>query len=408
MSEKDRITLDEVIASAGRQLRAEFAEIQKCNPHAAERGTEAEETLKEFLRQKLPRRFDVASGMAIGENDQISRQTDVIIYDAMNSPVYRTGSRVQILPRDNVAAVVEVKSKLNKEELRDTASKIADVKRIKATPLCGVDQPVTFSDIITTSVLGCVFAFDSYTSLETLSENLKEINSQQSDTSLWIDLVVVLDKGCISYALQPIFQRDFIGWLAGSSGNDFAVPPLYVHLVQSEFGDRTLNHFFVRLITHLTFFRKISGVDLMTLFRASRFAAQTIQGYQYNLKRELVEAEASHHAGAFQNPKVRFNLYSAQTKKFVDQVCRLTWQDGAVLTFSVSINPMLLFARFLSELKLKGQLLENKCGNATVWTSSVLPISEEKFIEIAENLHPSVTSRRDSADDNPPPLSIES
>lgn len=123
------ISLNEIISSAGRQLREDFAEIQKCNPHAAERGSEAEETLKEFLTKKLPRRFDVASGIVIGGENQISRQTDVIIYDAMNSPVYRTGSRLQILPRDNVACVIEVKSKINKDELKDAASKIADVKK---------------------------------------------------------------------------------------------------------------------------------------------------------------------------------------------------------------------------------------------------------------------------------------
>jgi len=241
---RNPINLDEIISSAGRQLREDFAEIQKCNPHAAERGSEAEETLKQFLREKLPRRFDVASGIVIGSDNQISRQTDVIIYDAMNSPVYRAGSRLQILPRDNVACVIEVKSKLNKDELKDAASKIADVKAIKATPICGADQPVTFSAIISTNVLGCVFAFDSYTSMETLAENLKEINSAQ-DSSLWVDLVVVLDKGYTGYALQPIFQQDFIGWLAGSLDDDFMIPPLYVHLVQSEMGERALNHFFV-------------------------------------------------------------------------------------------------------------------------------------------------------------------
>src|SRR5262249_32557239 len=162
------------------------------------------------------------------KHDQVSRQTDVIVYDAMNSPVYRTGSRVEILPRDNVAAVIEVKSKLNKHELKDAALKIAGVKSIKATPLCGADQPVTFSDIITTSILGCVFAFDSSTSLKTLADNLKQINSEQPDSSQWIDLVVVLDKGCIGYGLQPIFQQDFMGWLGGGGGEDFAIPPLYV------------------------------------------------------------------------------------------------------------------------------------------------------------------------------------
>jgi len=403
---QDPIHLDEIISSAAQQLRKDFAEIQKCNPHAGERGSEAEDILKRFLREKLPRRFDVASGIVIGSDNQTSRQTDVIIYDAMNSPVYRTGSRLQILPRDNVASVIEVKSKLNKKELKDAAAKIAVVKALKATPICGADQPVTFSDIITTHVLGCVFAFDSYTSMEALTENLKDINSER-DSSLWIDMVVVLDKGYTGYGLKPIFQEDFVGWLGGSLDEDFMIPPLYVHLLQAEMGERTLNHFFMRLMSHLAFFRKISGVDLMNYFiRAGQFPAQTIQGYQYNLKRQLVEAEASHQSETFEVPKVRFNLYAADTRTFVGQVARLPWQDGAVITLSGMFNPHMLFRIFLNKLKLKGYLFQNTCGGASIWTSNVLPISEQKFIEIAENIHPKIISKRGDEREDSLPLKI--
>ena len=124
--------------------------------------------------------------------------------------------------------------------------------------------------------------------IETLAENLKEINSTQDDAACWIDLVVVLDKGCIGYALQPIFQQDFIGWMASSCSDDFAVPPLYVHLVQSEVGERALSHFFVRLMTHLTFFRKISAIDLMTLFRPDAFSGANHPGIPVHLKRQLM------------------------------------------------------------------------------------------------------------------------
>jgi hypothetical protein len=397
------INLDEIISSAGQQLRKDFAEIQACNPHAAERGSEAEEILRKFLREKLPRRFDVGSGIVIGSDNQISRQTDVIIYDAMNSPVYRTGSRLQILPRDNVASVIEVKSKLNKDELKDAAAKIANIKSIKTTPICGADQPVTFSDIITTDVLGCVFAFDSYTSMETLAENLKEINSAQ-DSSRWVDLVVVLDKGFTGYALQSMFQQESIGWLGGSLGDDFMIPSLYVHLVQSEMGERALNFFFLRLITHLTFFRKISGVDLMkNSLRAGQFPTETIQGYQYNLKRQLVETEVDHQSGTFKNPEVRFNLYRNDTREFIGQICRLPWQDGAVITFSVRCDPLMLFSQFLKKLKLKGQLLENTLAGARIWTSNVLPISKETFIEISENVHPGIISKRHEGEEPIPP-----
>jgi hypothetical protein len=402
---ESRLNLGEVIASAGRQLREDFRELQVSNPHFGERGSEAEDILKKFLKGRLPRRFDVGSGLVIGADGTVSRQSDVIVYDAMNSPVYRTGTRLQILPRDNVAAVIEVKSKLNKDELRDAAEKIAAVKKIKATPICGVDQPVTFSEIITTSILGCVFAFDSYTSMETLAENLDEINASQDDPDCWIDLVIVLDKGSIGYALQTIFG-EFIGWLAGSDAGNCPIPPLYVHVAQSEVGEKALNHFFVRLISHLTFFRKISAVDLETLFRATAGPIQVIRGYQYTLKGKLVVAEARHQAGSFENPNVRFNLYSTETRGFVGQMCLLPWQDGFVITFSTRFDPRKLFAQLLARFKLRGQLVQCKYGNAIVWTSSVLPLSEEQFIKAAQEINPDLVSVRDPDDDKPPPSTI--
>jgi hypothetical protein len=395
--------IHEVLVAAGRKLRADFSELQANNPHAAERGSEAEGILREFLKAKLPRRFDVGSGIVVGSGGAISRQSDLIIYDAMNSPVYRTGERLQILPRDNVAAIIEVKSKLNKEELKDAAAKIAAVKKIKATPICGVDQPVTFSPIITTSILGCVFAFDSYTFLDTLADNLEEINAAEQDSDNWIDLVVVLDKGCIGYGLQTIYGES-IGWLAGGCG-EFPVPPLYVQLLQTDLGDQTLNHFFMRLMSHLMFFRKISAIDFDALMRSKAVPSQMICGYQYNLSRKLVPVEASHQAASFVHPQVRINLYLETTRGFNGQMCFLPWQDGAVITISTLFHPGPLFTRLLTKLKVKGQLVQCKYGGVTVWTSSVLPLTEAKFIEITQDL-PGIISMRDPDDDKPPPLKI--
>jgi hypothetical protein len=99
-------------------------------------------------------------------------------------------------------------------------------------------------------------------------------------------------------------------------------------------------------------------------------------------------------------------LYRTDTRKFVGQICRLPWQDGAVITFSVRLNPWVLFIPFLEKLKLKGQLLENKFEGGMIWTSNVLPISEKEFVEIAENIHSTVISKRDTDDDTPPPFTI--
>jgi hypothetical protein len=113
----------------------------------------------------------------------------------------------------------------------------------------------------------------------TLAENLKDINST-SHSDHWIDLVIVLDKGFIGYALQTMMSNNFIGWLGGPPTDEFVIPPFYIHLAQVSCGEETLNHFFLRLMAHLTFFRKISGIDFTALMKPG--VSQTIQGYQYN------------------------------------------------------------------------------------------------------------------------------
>ena len=399
----ERIKIEDLLRAAGRQLRADFQEIQNCNPHAGERGAEAEDILKQFLRERLPKRFGVEAGLVVGRDGTVSRQSDVIIYDSLNSPVYRSGPKMHILPRDNVAAVVEVKSKLNKEELADAANKIASVKKIKASLICGIDQPVTFSDLIMTGTLGCVFAFDSYTSLETLADNLKAINKEH-ESHCWIDLVVVLDKGIVGYSLQRIFDRTFVGWQGGVTADDFMVPPLYVHLVQGSFGDRTLNQFFLKLMAHLTFFRKITPLDLDSLQQEG--TVQTIQGYQYNLQRHLVPAEESHQCGRFKSPELRFNLYLKKDRRFVGQVCLLRWQDGAVITCSSCLPPMMVLGEYFRRLDLKSNIIRGSSGDVNTWTSYVLKVSNEDFVRVSQELHPELTTVRDTADDNPPPIRI--
>jgi hypothetical protein len=41
----------------------------------------------------LPKRFDAGSGLIIDPNDNMSKQIDAIIYDALNCPVYRASER---------------------------------------------------------------------------------------------------------------------------------------------------------------------------------------------------------------------------------------------------------------------------------------------------------------------------
>jgi hypothetical protein len=90
--------------------------------------------VRDFLNHHLPQRFRATSGIIIDKANSLSPQTDVIIYDALTSPVYRYSEEMLMLPLDVVAAVIEVKSKLNKQDLEDGYKKIAACKRLKKTP----------------------------------------------------------------------------------------------------------------------------------------------------------------------------------------------------------------------------------------------------------------------------------
>jgi hypothetical protein len=258
--------------------------------------------------------------------------------------------------------------------------------------------------MITTNTLGCVFAFDSYTSLDTLAENIKEINSKY-ESQYWIDLVAVLDRGVIGYAMQLPFGQNPLMFFGGACTEDFQIAPYYVHLIKHESSDMSLNYFFMKLMAHLTFFRKRSSIDISSILGPDPSQVMTIQGYQYNLSRQLVPAEDSHLEEKFQNPRIRFNLYSKKEGKLLGQVCLWPWQDGAVITCSVSFNPKIIFRHYFRTLKLDGLVLPAGMG-MNMWLSSVLPISEEDFIGASESIAGDIISVRDADDDNPPPLKI--
>ncbi len=400
-----KIFLSDLIKDAGQQLRQDFEEIKNNNPHAGESGSETEIILKDFLKDHLPRRFDIETGFIVGSDGTVSKQSDLIIFDALNCPVYRKGPKTFILPRDNVAAIIEVKSKLNKDELNDAAEKISSVKQIMPSPITNADQPVTFSNLINTNIFGCVFAFDSYTTLTTLAENLREINSAYESQN-WIDLIVVIDKGIIGYAIQTPFGNHYPGWLGGACGDEFSVPPYYVHLAVNEPGTLTLNNFFVRLIGHLTFFRKRSTIDFASILGADPSQMILIEGYQYNLNKKLVPAEESHRRETFKNPRIRFNFYSKKERTILGQVSLLPWQDGAVIMCSVRFDPRIIFEHYFRSMKLNGIWVRGGAENDNIWLSSVLPIAEGAFIKYSKNIDKKLIVIRDTDDDNPPAVRI--
>jgi hypothetical protein len=290
-----------------------------------------------------------------------------------------------ILPSDNVAAAIEVKSSLSKDELKDAAKKISSIKKLLKTPITNIDQPVTFSTLITTKTLGIVFAYDSKTSLETLADNLREIN-KEIPYEEWIDIVAVLDKGVIGYVIQNPFEQKFAGYFAGAASSDFPIFPIYLHLVKDDLGKLTLNRFLVNLMAHLTFYRQRSSVITESVMGNQDFKCMTIQGYQFNLKRELVPVEESHFQGNLLPSMVKFNLYSIKNGEFIGQIIWMPWQDGGAIIYSGRLGPPIAFFNPYFKAVKSQEMIMPGMKNNNLWLSSVIPLSKEKFIEISESL----------------------
>lgn len=186
----------EIFIQAARRLRQDFAELSTV-PHSGLKGGEAERLIRDFLRAHLPRRFGVGSGFILDAHDSVSNQTDVIIYDAFNCPVYRASEEAGIYPSQNVVGVIEVKSVLDKQKLLDAIRKIHAAKQLAKIP-----APEHLGK--TSQTFGFVFAFSSSISLETIAHHYTEfLKADEFRIGSHIDSVAILDVGSVSMFVRP-------------------------------------------------------------------------------------------------------------------------------------------------------------------------------------------------------------
>lgn len=245
-----RVTRKEIFSHAAKRLRQEFAELSTV-PHNALKGSEAEEIVRRFLREHLPKRFGVASGFVIDPEDTVSRQTDVVIYDAVNCPVYRASENAGIFPSDNVAAVVEVKSRLTRDRLRDAFQNIAEAKSLKKRGARETRGPIR------AQTYGCIFAFDSDLSLETISEVYADF-VEEFGIGVHADLMLLLDKAVFSLATNIPGAREWVSVSIEGVGGD-AAEGSHLAVSYATTQEESLDYFLRLLLANLMIFR--STVD---------------------------------------------------------------------------------------------------------------------------------------------------
>ena len=87
--------------------------------HSLEKGLSNEEIIRSLLREFLPKTYGVAKGKVANSLGKSSRQSDIIVYDALRCPnLFIDRNRNQVLPVEGVYAVIEVKTELNHSKLK--------------------------------------------------------------------------------------------------------------------------------------------------------------------------------------------------------------------------------------------------------------------------------------------------
>jgi len=267
------VSRKKLLEMASRKLRQDFDEIAASLPHAGVKGGEGEKLIRHFLNNHIPKRFAATSGFIIDRAENVSKQTDVIIYDALNCPVYRASEDASIIPNDNVAAVVEVKALLDKKRLEEAVNNIATAKRLvksSGPPLMAAPHSADVSmvaprsnEFSLSSTFGCVFAFKSAISLETLAQHLRSFTPGLGQH---VDLVVVLDAGTIALFVKPPDEQYWGPSLFDGLGGSGTEGALLGYAIQKR-GVDTLDAFLRFLLIHLTYFRHVvahPGMDFIS------------------------------------------------------------------------------------------------------------------------------------------------
>lgn len=125
------MSLPNYFADASKHLQHELERIRRFfASHKPTAGENREGLVAEFLKQHLPGRFAVSSGLVLSSEGQFSNQADVLITDGVfNAPLFQNQSQPLWLI-EAVYALLEVKTLFSPTTFADSLSKCVRFKKL--------------------------------------------------------------------------------------------------------------------------------------------------------------------------------------------------------------------------------------------------------------------------------------
>lgn len=123
------MNLDELISAAADNMTSDLR--RKLISHPGELGTAREQIIRDFLTAHLPKRFEVSTGFVFDCRGNVSRQLDIVVFDANSCPRFEIPGGKFLFPCEAVVAVGQVKSKLtSRDDFRSAIDNLASVKSL--------------------------------------------------------------------------------------------------------------------------------------------------------------------------------------------------------------------------------------------------------------------------------------
>ena len=121
--------------------------------HNGTMGEVNEKHFIEIIKQYLPDRYAVDTGIVIDSNGKTSDQIDVVIFDNQYTPTLLDQQNHRFIPAESVYAVFEVKPHIDKGYLEYAGKKAESVRALKRTSVAiphagGIYQPKSHFEII--------------------------------------------------------------------------------------------------------------------------------------------------------------------------------------------------------------------------------------------------------------------
>lgn len=130
--------------------------------HPVTKGDHCESAWIDFFRSFLPNKYAIDKGFVFDSAGNVSEQIDIIIYDALYTPlIFGTDAGEKFITAESVYAVFDSKPEINKETLVYTNKKIGSVKNLDRTRRGVINAGRFCPPRELTHIIGGILAVDS-------------------------------------------------------------------------------------------------------------------------------------------------------------------------------------------------------------------------------------------------------